>query len=294
MTREPNDIAAREARVREVLRASNAPAPDPAFRERLRQAFVSGEIESRAAAAEAPARPGVHARAGGRREGARVRAPARPGIFGVRWWLWAPVAAAAAVIVLTFAGRGPSWEVRAVEGQGSITVRGRAVAAGDASAWAGALDRGAKLAVPEGMTVDLVQGGIVAVRVMPGTDVTLPRRTNRWFARELTAQVRGGELLVRTGPDFPGREMIVETPEGRTEITGTMVSIVRGDGFTCVCVLEGVAHVGYGAGDMDPVPAGRRKVLFADRRPALLDAIEPHHEAGLREYGEEEADPFGR
>ena len=72
--------------------------------------------------------------------------------------------------------------------------------------------------------------------------------------------------------------------EGRTEITGTAVAVLKMPELTCVCVLEGTASIGRDADHLDAVPAGMRKVMFADGRPPLVVAIEPSHAERLRAF----------
>jgi ferric-dicitrate binding protein FerR (iron transport regulator) len=97
----------------------------------------------------------------------------------------------------------------------------------------------------------------------------------------MRVRVDWGEARILTGPAFAGRRLVVETGEGVTEITGTAFSVVRNHELTCVCVLEGEARVGPGPGGMDPIPAGMRKVMFHEDRPALVAPIEPVHERHL-------------
>jgi ferric-dicitrate binding protein FerR (iron transport regulator) len=269
MNREPDDNFAEDEPVRRALRKAPAAEADPAFRERLRRSFLSGEI--------AAARPEAARRA--------AAETARPAFPRIRWWLWTPaVVAATAIMIFAFLGRGPAWQIKSFTGSGDVVVRGHAFSPLPAAAWLREVDHGGRLQVPEGMTLDLVSGDVLAVRIAPGSEVTLPRRTNPLLARELYAALRTGGFIVRTGPEFHGRKLIIETQEGRTEIVGTTISVDCGPGFTCVCVLEGTAQVGPDAEHLEPVPSGRRMVLFAGGKPPEPGVIEPSHAAGMEAF----------
>jgi ferric-dicitrate binding protein FerR (iron transport regulator) len=116
--------------------------------------------------------------------------------------------------------------------------------------------------------------------------MVLPGRPRRWFPRSLRADIEAGEVRFLTGPRFPGRTLVLSTPEGRAEITGTVVSVLRdvAMGATCVCVMEGTARIGMTDADMEPVPHGMRKVMFADGRTPLVVSILPEHRDGLTAF----------
>ncbi|MFT5234181.1 MAG: ferric-dicitrate binding protein FerR (iron transport regulator), partial [Candidatus Krumholzibacteriia bacterium] len=96
--------------------------------------------------------------------------------------------------------------------------------------------------------------------------------------------VHRGEFRIKTGPDFAGRQITMTTSEGQVEIIGTTIAVFKNDDVTCVCVLEGTASIGKDDEHMDPVPAGMRKVMFADGRDPVIIPIEPAHEASLIDF----------
>jgi hypothetical protein len=51
-----------------------------------------------------------------------------------------------------------------------------------------------------------------------------------------------------------------------------------------VCVHEGTASVGIDQGDMEPIPPGKRKVMFADGQPPMITDIAPPHRDHLVEF----------
>ena len=82
------------------------------------------------------------------------------------------------------------------------------------------------------------------------------------------------------------------TAEGRIKVTGTAISVYKGDDFTCVCVLEGTARIGKDEARMEDVGAGLRKVMFSGDRPSKVVDIEPHHAEELVKFLERNAGVF--
>jgi ferric-dicitrate binding protein FerR (iron transport regulator) len=76
----------------------------------------------------------------------------------------------------------------------------------------------------------------------------------------------------------------VQTAEGNTEITGTAVSVYKGNDFTCVCVLEGTARIGKDEAHMENVAGGLSKVMFSGDQPSIVHAIEPQHKEELLKF----------
>jgi len=247
-----------EQRVQDVIRTLPHPQADPAFRNRLRREFSTGHFERR-----------------------RARAPESK-IAGWFTWRWATAATAILlVIAFAFVNRGPDWKIMTASGRGTIAVNGTSVPASDRAALTHALRRGGDVNVPAGSELTLLSEGTLLVQAAPGTDMHLPAPPGRWFGKAMRASVTKGEARILTGPRFPGQIMNIDTPAGNTVITGTLVSVVTDGVFTCVCVAEGTASVGKTATSMEFVPAGMRKVMFSDKRPAVMLPIEPEHAAGL-------------
>ncbi len=261
-------ITPEEQKVREAIRDLGEVRADPAFRERLKRGFVNGDIRGR-------------------------KAPARPRFFPLPAWQFAALLlAAVGVWLLIRFFPGPSWKIQAVAGKGWITVNDERVDASEPGLLAHLVLPGARVRVGGDVLLDLRGGDALLLELAGGSDVTLPAAPRRWFAKPLECFVHTGELRLRTGPEFAGQRLAVLTAEGTTEITGTTVSVYRGDGFTCVCVLEGTAHVGKDPAHMQAVTAGLRKVMFGGDRPSEVSDIEPHHEEGLRRFEERSARSF--
>ena len=117
------------------------------------------------------------------------------------------------------------------------------------------------------------------MRFTQGTDIVLPGRPGRWFRRAVESPMYYGDISVRTGPDLAGGRLTVVTDEARTAIHGTLVSIVRNDAVTCVCLFEGLAVITTPETELGAVPPGKRWVMFRDgSEPQLLDIVPAHQE----------------
>jgi hypothetical protein len=238
---------------------------DADFRERLERDFIYGRLDVEAP----PERP-------------RERRPSPWGAF-LRW-AYVPAAAVLLLAVAIPLNRGSGWSVSPVH-EGMAVIEGRRIEAIESEALTAALGRGGELTTGEGTLLELRRAGLLAMEVDGESVVHLPSPPGRWWNRDLTLEVEKGEMRVMTGPGFAGRRLVVLTPESRTEIVGTLISVFRDAGGTCVCVLHGTAMVGSPDGEMEPVPAGMRMVLPAGADP-FLDEIMPPHEAGMRAFEE--------
>jgi ferric-dicitrate binding protein FerR (iron transport regulator) len=252
-------------------------AADADFRDRLRSAFVSGEIDSAPAdtmatapSAAAPATPARPARK-------RTVSPRR------RWWAWAtpPLATAAVVMVLFAMNRGPTLELLEATGTGTVVIDGRSMAMDDFAAIGGAIRPGAAIEVPAGASIDLGVSGTTLYELAGGTRMTLPASPGRWFHRAVSCTMAVGELRLKTGPRFPGSELRVFTPEGEAVVTGTLLSVQCDDGGTCVCVLEGTAHVGVDDADLQSVSPGYRKIMLRDGTRDIIPIKDMHRDGVL-------------
>jgi ferric-dicitrate binding protein FerR (iron transport regulator) len=260
-------------RLRQALAALPAPEADPVFRERLRDAFVSGVIAERA--------------------GTRARAVRERGRFSFPR-LWIPVAAAAAVaatLAIGLLNQGPRWRVDSVRGTGVARIDGRTVRLSDREALARRIRPGVSVRLPEGAELNLVAERSIAMLVTPGTDMTVPSAPPRWFGRHTDVTVRHGIVRFTTGREFHGARLTVHTPEAMVEVTGTTFTVIRDPEIgTCVCVYEGLVRVGTREGrDMVDVPGGMRRIFYVDARPPEVREIRKDERVYLREYREEMA-----
>ena len=236
------------------------------FRDSLRSAFVSGEIDT--ASHEADAAP---------------RAPlpkAKPS--WLRWLAPDVATAVVAVFLVVNVDRAPELQIVAVAGTGIATVDSQEVDLSDRAALAGVVRSGAEIELPEGATLDVTLGGAV-YEVTAGTHLTLPNGPGRWFENAVSCSLYVGELRLKTGTRFAGSELRVFTPEGMVVVTGTLLSVQCDDGGTCVCVLEGVARVGVDEEDLEAVEPGFRKVMLRDGTIKIIP-VKPMHRDGVLDF----------
>ncbi len=248
-----DNMTTEEQRVRDAIRDVSLVRADPAFRERLKRDFVSGDIRDQ-------------------------KASARPRFFLFPAWQFASLlVAAVAAWFLVQVFQEPSWQIHAVLGKGWIRVDNRQADVGDFEPLSDLVRQGARVRVGGEATLDIRGGDAILIELAGGSDVTLPEAPRRWFARPLESVLHTGEIRLQTGPEFAGHVLTVRTAEGLIRVAGTVISVFKGDDFTCVCVLEGTARIGKDEARMEDVGAGFRKVMFGDDRPSKVIDIEPHH-----------------
>jgi ferric-dicitrate binding protein FerR (iron transport regulator) len=271
MTDEPINLTPELERVRDAVRGLGIVPADTAFRERLKQEFVSGDIV-RQQVLELDTRPGFLRRFG------RVFLPL--------------AAVAMAVVLILVLLPGPTWQFHGITGQGLVAVNGVEVDATDVETLARLIKPGARITVPEGVALDLIAGDVLLLELGEGAEAIVPQNPGRRAGTVMLSELAIGELRLKTGPGFSGRQFNVRTPEGLIEVTGTIVSVVRMPDLTCVCVFEGTARIGQDPESMDLIPAGQRKVMFLDRRPPMITEIMPEHQHGLEGFLERNLDAF--
>jgi len=263
--RKEMNLTPEERALQDAIRDLGEVRPDADFQARLRQSFISGDID--AAGPELVAAAPVAAKA-------KV----------IRWpWLAVPALAAAVLALFMLWGGGTTWSVHAIRGQGIIKVDGLPVASSDADRLNELVRPGSRLVVPAGVELELVYGNVFVLALIQDTEAVIPTAPNGG-SEPVVATVDHGEFLIRTGPGFPGETLHLVTTEGLTEIVGTIVAINKGEGFTCVCVLEGTARIGRDRAHLTAISAGNRKVMFADGREPMLTPNEPAHEKDMKEF----------
>jgi hypothetical protein len=261
-------MTADEQRVREAIRDVGPVRADPAFREKLKRDFTSGAIRER-------------------------KAPTQPRFFLFPAWQFASLlVAATAAWVLVQVFQTPSWQIHTVLGKGWIKVGDQQADARDLGPLADLVRPGARIQVDGEAALDIRAGDAILIELAGGSDVTLPGTPRRWFAKPIESALHSGEIRLQTGPGFAGHTLIVHTAEGRVRVTGTAISVYKGDDFTCVCVLEGTARIGKDEARMEEVGAGLRKVMFSGDRPSKVVDIEPHHAEELARFLERNAGVF--
>jgi ferric-dicitrate binding protein FerR (iron transport regulator) len=265
---ESNDmnLTPEDLRLQEAIRGLGEVRAEDSFHERLRREFIAGDIAT--VPGDASRDNIVPLDRGTNRRG-----------------LWvAAIPVLAAILAFVFLTSGdPAWTLKSVTGTGTIQVDGQSVEATDAEGLADLVQPGARFVVPATAELELILGEVMVFGIIRDSDVTIPGGPEADFHSH-TATVAHGELLVKTGPAFSGEQLLILTSEGRIELTGTTIAVNKGDGFTCVCVLEGTARIGKDIADLEEVVAGYRKVMFADGSPSIIVDIEPGHEKDLTDF----------
>lgn len=269
--RDNMDLTPEELRIQEDLRGLGEVRADAAFQAKLREQFTSGDIDTSSGTAPAAE---------------VVPMPKR----STRWaWVAVPALAAVLAFVLLSGGGDPTWKMQDVRGTGTVTAEPFVIQADDREQVADFVEPGARLALSEGVELDIILDGVVVFGAVGPADFTLPEDDAEG---PYVVTVHEGEFRTVTGPKFEGRELLLLTTEGRVEITGTSVAVFKNPDVTCVCVLEGTAKIGKDQDHLDTVPAGMRKVMFADGRDPMIVPIEPGHGASLKVFDDDNADVF--
>jgi len=244
-------LTPQESRARDLVRALAVPRAEPTFRERLRRQFVAGTI-----AAPAP----------------RVVALPRRRATNLAWGM---AAAAALVVVIAIANRGPVWSVERATGEGMAIVDDRPVPLAHPDELGQRLRRGARVQLPSGSTLEVTSPGVMALQITGGTDMTLPPLPGVWLRRSVRGEMRSGEIRIATGAHFRGARLDLVTPEAHVMVTGTTLAVICEPTGTCVCVDDGIVMVGEKAGEMVAVTKGHRRYVFNDGRPPESADIRP-------------------
>jgi ferric-dicitrate binding protein FerR (iron transport regulator) len=241
------DWGPREERVRKVLRGLPGVAPEPDFRARLRENFVSGALD--------------------RERSGKPRAPVLP-LF--RWGV--PLAAAAALIAaFVLVNRGPEWRSAGMSGEGQVRIGGTTLTAPEvASELEKLLRSGATVEVEGEAPLDLHCEGTLAIQMAPGSRLTLPNSPGRWVGRAISCRVEQGEVRFVTGPAFEGAHLEVTAPAARIEVSGTTFAVISAADSTCVCVLDGEVKINCAV-----VEDGMRRTVFPGREDGFDEEIYP-------------------
>jgi len=223
-----------EVRVMEKLRSAPASVAEPAYRERLKREFTAGSFTERTVVLPLPP---LHRRR-------RMR------------WVTGLAAAASVTIVAAALNQPPQWTALPTAGSGSVVVNGVSLPVQNSAELTRRLTPGSRVLLRSTQDLDLVSSGLLAMQLSPGTELTLPSPPGRWFGRHARASVDRGLVRVTTGRHFGGARLAITTPEATVHVTGTTLAVIAEPGGTCVCVLEGTAHVRPHRGTMTRVHPG--------------------------------------
>jgi len=227
-------LGPKEFRVQEKLRNASAPVAEASFRDRLKREFASGSFTERPVVVPLP----PHRRKG------RMR------------WITGLAAAASVTIVAAALNQPPQWTALPTSGSGSLIVNGVSLPVRNSAELTRRLRPGSRVLLQSTQDLDLVSSGLLAMQLSPGTELTLPSPPGRWFGRQARASVNRGLVRVTTGRHFGGARLAITTPEATVHVTGTTLAVIAEPAGTCVCVLEGTAHVRPHRGAMTRVHPG--------------------------------------
>jgi hypothetical protein len=264
MTDRQAEPEAEDTRILERIRGLARPPAEASFREQLRRDFVSGTFGQRPRALEAP-----------------PRRPAR-----ILAWAAGLSAAASVAIVLAVLNQPPRWTALPSGGSGNLVVNGLSIPVRETAELTRRIRPGSRIRLESTEELDLISSGLLAMQLSPGTEMVLPSPPGRWFARGPMGKVAGGLLRVTTGRRFHGARLAITTPDATIHVTGTTLAVIAEPTGTCVCVLEGTAHVASHAphqGEMTRVIPGsscevkrggqtpKRGEMRDTERPRLVD-----------------------
>jgi len=191
------------------------------------------------------------------------------------------LAAAAAMLLVTFLPRAPRW---AVQMTGPVRFEEREYAPGDEARLAADLERsgrleslGSVLRVSLGSALDLElrAGGVLAMPPLPELDGV----SGVAFGLEL------GETYLRTAPSYPGNPIRVQTDYGDVLLHGTTVGVLVDDAGVCLCVADGRARLQAPGlpGGQGEVAAGQSLRVWS--QPDRMAKVEPFPEDGAGAEG---------
>jgi hypothetical protein len=275
MNEHEEHLTTEETRARDAVRAFPRPTASAAFRERLRQEFVSGAIADRPSILDDAVLEPVateDAEAAAMSGGATVLAIPwfrRPAIA----WMTVPAAAAALIMVALLLNRGPAWEIAVATGDGVAIVDGRSIPMNHMDELARAIRSGARVVLPADAELQLKSPGNMAISLTSSAAFTVPESPGRWWGRGVRAKLDKGTLRVVASPSFANGLLTVSTPEMIVEVANTTLAIECFDIGTCVCVLDGDAGVAAEHVQAVAVGSGKRRVIFNDGRAPLDDAM---------------------
>jgi len=239
------------------IRGLTPPRAEPSFRERLKRDFVSGSV-------------------GDRPRGVAISPHRRRPILG---WASGLSAAAAVAFLVAALNQPPRWTALPSGGSGNVVVNGLSIPVRETAELTRRIRPGSRIRLESTKELDLVSSGVLAMQLSPGTEMVLPPPPGRWFGRGARANVAGGLLRVTTGRRFHGARLAITTPDATVRVTSTTLAVIAQPAGTCVCVLEGTAHVGPHRGAMTRVrPGSRCEVAHGGQTPKtgdMLDAERP-------------------
>jgi hypothetical protein len=252
---------AEEALAREAVQQLMDVYADPNFRDQVKRGFITGRL------AEYPG----------------LFAPPGPVWKTVLRWIYIPMALTVFLFVLFQMNQGPGWTVLQTDRAGSVMVDGQRVSLSD-EAVRRAFASGKTIELASAGPVLLVSRGQMMLELTPGTRMTMPTTTGRWFGRTARGELHEGMVRVTTGPTFQGAELRIRTPEALVLVDGTTFSVARDTRGTWVCVLEGEVMVARKQAKPLAVREGTRRFIFTGTRQGTADGLPARERARLSRH----------
>ena len=179
------------------------------------------------------------------------------------WWRWI-----LGVLAIVWFGSLPTqeWVVLDVVNPSGVVVT-------DGAPEVGARLSGGRLATGPESELEVQLGDQVRFRMIPGTELQLPRPPGRWFGRGRRLNLNAGEIYGTSGGNKLDFELVFATGELEAQLTGTTFAVFRTAEASCVCLWEGGISVVPLVGTVAPINlAEKQRVwIYKDgRAPEIL------------------------
>jgi len=111
------------------------------------------------------------------------------------------------------------------------------------------------------------------LRMLSGTEASIPAAPTRWFGRARTLEVRAGEIFGATAGPL-GFQLHLSTPEAEAVLSGTSFAVIRNEEATCFCLYRGRLDITERS-TREPIdlPLEHRVLVYRDGRPARIEPI---------------------
>lgn len=111
------------------------------------------------------------------------------------------------------------------------------------------------------------------VRLISGTEASIPAPPARWVGRNRTLEVRHGEIFGATSGPL-GFRLRLRTLEAEAVLSGTSFAVIRNEEATCFCLYRGHLDItDRKSGRAVALPLEHRVVIYRDGRPPRLEPI---------------------
>lgn len=147
------------------------------------------------------------------------------------------------------------------------------------------------VATGPGSELEVQLGSRLRLRMLPGSELNLPRPPGRWFGRNRRLILNAGEFYGTSGGQQLGFDLVFATAELEARLTGTTFAVFRTPEASCVCLWQGgiVVRPLVGPDQRITLEQEQRVWVYKDgRQPELLPLsgmeqmkLQMTHDAGL-------------